>query len=181
MRLDAPRCAYFRKYKNYLFRKQRASHIKSLWNEFIIRESEKRGGTPKTEIWIVNTRKIKFSTKNMKWSYGPCGHFALGGLFQTYLKSQVFHKTIFCQCKSFLLNVRATFQKSTNLAFYPTQNDATDTFYPMGPPKPIILFKMNWCYGKWVKNLLIIHNLFIISLFSIRWGSLEAYYLLIIC
>ena len=49
----------------------------------------------------------------------------------------------------------------------------------MVPPTPIILFKFNWFSRKWVKHLLIISNFFIISLFSLRWGSLEAYYLLI--
>ena len=63
--------------------------------------------------------------------------------------------------------VRACFdKKSTHLCFYPGQNDANDGIYPLGPPKPIFLFKVNWFDGKWAKNISIINNLLIIPLFS---------------
>ena len=34
------------------------------------------------------------------------------------------------------LQIHPQAPKSTNLMFYPEQNDATDMFYPLGPPKP---------------------------------------------
>ena len=30
--------------------------------------------------------------------------------------------------------------------------DASDHIYPLGPHKPIFLFKINWLYSKWVQN-----------------------------
>ena len=67
--------------------------------------------------------------------------------------------------------VRACFyQKSTSLVSYPTQNDATDMFYPRGPPKPF-LFKIKWFRYKWTKHLSNINDSSSFSVFCLR-GSM---------
>ena len=67
--------------------------------------------------------------------------------------------------------VRACFyQKSTSLVSYPTQNDATDMFYPKGPPKPF-LFKIKRFRYKWKKHLSNINDSSSFSVFCLR-GSM---------
>ena len=111
----------------------------------------KINSTPLTTIPEPWTLETKFSNKHIPNQQYTC-----------FLKRAVFNKTKAPASQprhrrpsSFLLKIR-------KYGFHQRQNDASDTFYPMGPPKPLFLIKLRWFYWKWAKDLIIIVNFFII-------------------
>ena len=95
-----------------------------------------------------------------KWANHQASHFSLSkfGFCQWHILSNGTTQTYFVISNQLILREnQPQAQNSTNLRFYPEQNDATDTFYPMGPPKPISLLNITLFYGKWATHLLIIN------------------------